>query len=130
MTHDEVHRLLLRRIRAWQDEDLDAIMADYADDIVHVSPYGTGAGVAAMRAANTRYLAEYTGFEVQIHRLVVEGDQGALEWTWTETRRSDGLRRSADDAIVFVLRDGKIAYWREYFDPAARPGSGREHGNW
>lgn len=20
------------------------------------------------------------------------------------------------DAIVFVLRDGKIAYWREYFD--------------
>jgi limonene-1,2-epoxide hydrolase len=121
MTHEEVHRLLLQRIRAWRDEDLDAIMADYADDIVHVSPYGKRVGVAAMRAANQRYLAEYTGFEVQLHRLVVEGDQGALEWTWTETRRTDGLRRSADDAIVFVLRDGQIAYWREYFDPAARP---------
>jgi len=120
MTHEEVHRLLLRRVRAWRDEDIDAIMADYADDIVHVSPYGSRVGVAAMRAANTRYLDEFTGFEVALNRLVVEGDQGALEWTWTETRRADGLRRSADDAIVFVLRDGKIAYWREYFDPAAR----------
>jgi uncharacterized protein (TIGR02246 family) len=120
MTHGEVDRLLLRRIRAWRDEDLDAILADYADDIVHVSPYGRRVGVAAMRAADERYLAEYTGFEVQLNRLVVEGDQGALEWTWTETRRADGLRRSADDAIVFVLRDGKIAYWREYFDPAAQ----------
>jgi len=24
-----------------------------------------------------------------------------------------------DDAIVFVLREGKIVYWREYFDTAA-----------
>jgi len=119
MTHDEVHRLLLRRIRAWRDEDLGAIMADYADDIEHVSPYGTRVGVAVMRAANARYLAEYTGFEVQLHRLIVEGDQGALEWTWIETRRADGLRRSADDAIVFVLRDGKITYWHEYFTSPA-----------
>jgi uncharacterized protein (TIGR02246 family) len=120
MTHDEVHDLLLRRIRAWRDEDLGAIMAGYADDIVHVSPYGTRVGVADMRAANARYLSEYTGFEVQLRRLVVEGDEGAVEWTWTETRRTDGVRRSADDAIVFVLRDGKIVYWREYFDPTAR----------
>jgi uncharacterized protein (TIGR02246 family) len=119
MGHDEVHQLLLRRIRAWRDEDLDAIMADYADDIVHVSPYGTRVGVADMRAANACYLADYTGFEVQLHRLVVEGDEGALEWTWTETRRADGLQRSTDDAIVFVLRDGKITCWREYFDPGA-----------
>jgi uncharacterized protein (TIGR02246 family) len=120
MTHDEVHRLLLRRIRAWRDEDLEAIVADYADDIVHVSPFGTRVGVADIRAADVSYLAEYTGFDVQIHRLVVEGDDGALEWTWSETRRADGLRRSADDAIVFTLRDGKIAYWHEYFCPGAR----------
>lgn len=93
-------------------------MADYAADVVHVSPYGRRVGVAAMREANARYLAEYTGFDAQLHRLVVDGDEGALEWTWTETRRADGQRRSVDDAIVFVLRDGKIAYWREYFDVA------------
>jgi uncharacterized protein (TIGR02246 family) len=119
MTRDDVHRFILRRISAWRDEDLAAIMADYADDIVHVSPFGKRVGVADMRAANARYLAEYTAFEVQLHRLIVDGDEGALEWTWSETRRADGLRRSAEDAIVFVLRDGKISYWREYFDPAS-----------
>jgi hypothetical protein len=33
--------------------------------------------------------------------------------------RDPSRRRSPpqrDDAIVFVLRDDKIAYWREYFD--------------
>jgi len=35
MTKDEVHRLLLRRVRASRDEDLEAILADYAPDIVH-----------------------------------------------------------------------------------------------
>lgn len=116
MTKSEVHSLLPRRARAWREEDLDAIMADYAPDVVHVSPYGHRVGAAAMREANARYLAEYTGFDVQLKRLIVDGDEGALEWTWTETRRADGLRRSTDDAIVFVLRDGKISYWREYFD--------------
>jgi uncharacterized protein (TIGR02246 family) len=115
MTKSEVHQLLMRRARAWRDEDLDAIMTDYAPDVVHVSPYGRRGGAAAMREANVRYLAEYTAFDVQLSRLVVDGDEGALEWTWSETRRADGRRRSVDDAIVFVLRDGKIAYWREYF---------------
>ncbi|MGZ3420612.1 MAG: nuclear transport factor 2 family protein [Polyangiales bacterium] len=118
MTKDAIHWLLLRRIRAWEEEDLEAIMADYAPDVVHVSPYGRRVGLVAMREANVRYLAEYTGFEVKLARLLVDGDEGAIEWTWSETKRATGERRSADDAIVFVLREGKIAYWREYFDTA------------
>jgi uncharacterized protein (TIGR02246 family) len=119
MTHEEVRAFLLRRIRAWQAEDLDAIMADYAPDVVHITPGGRRVGPAALREGNARYLAEYTDFAVTLTRLLVDGDQGALEWTWAETRRADGRRRAVDDAIVFVLRDGKIAYWREYFDTAA-----------
>jgi limonene-1,2-epoxide hydrolase len=69
-----------------------------------------------MREENERYLAEYTDFDVQLRRIVVEGDVAAIEWTWSDTRRADGLRKSVDDAIVFIVRDEKIAYWREYFD--------------
>jgi limonene-1,2-epoxide hydrolase len=122
MTKSEVLALIERRIRAWKTEDLEAIMADYADDVVHVSPHGRRVGVVAMREANVRYLAEYGSFDVTLKTLIVEGDTGALEWTWSETRRSDGRRTSADDAIVFVLRDGKIAEWREYFDTGATIG--------
>jgi uncharacterized protein (TIGR02246 family) len=115
---DEVRAFLEKRIRAWEQADFEAMMADYAPDIVHISPSGRREGVEVLRVANRRYLAEYTDVRVELTRLLVDGDQGALEWTWTETRRSVGLRRSAEDVIVFVLRDGKIAYWHEYFDTA------------
>ena len=119
MTHDEVRAFLRRRIRAWEEEDLEAIIADYAPDIVHTSPGGRRVGVAAMRETNARYLAEYTAFTAELTRLLVDGDQVAIEWTWGETRRADGRRRSVDDAIIFVLRDWQIVSWREYFDTAA-----------
>lgn len=119
MTRDEVRDFLLRRARAWEEEDLEAIMADYAPDVVHITPGGRRVGTAALREGNARYLAEFTDFAVDLTRLLVDGDQGALEWTWTETRRADGRRRRVDDAIIFALRDGKIAHWREYFDTAA-----------
>jgi uncharacterized protein (TIGR02246 family) len=116
MTHDDAEELLLRRIRAWKSEDLEAIMADYAPSVVHVTPHGERIGAESMREENQRYLDEYTDFDVKLTRLIVDGEAVALEWTWTDTRRADGLRRSVDDAIVFIVRDEKIAYWREYFD--------------
>ena len=119
MTRDEVRAFLLGRARAWREGDLDAIMADYAPDVVLIAPGVRLEGPDALRASNERYLAEYTDIDVELTRVIVDGDQGALEWTWSETRRADGRRRSVDDAIIFALRDGKIVYWREYFDTAA-----------
>jgi uncharacterized protein (TIGR02246 family) len=116
--HDEVRAFIAKRIRAWEQGDLAAIMADYAPDVVLIAPGVRHDGVESLRVSNARYLAEYADIRIELTRLIVDGDQGALEWTWSETRRSDGHRRSAEDAIVFVLRDGKIAYWHEYFDTA------------
>ena len=82
-------------------------------------PTGRINGTAQLRQNNARYFQEYTAIQVELTRLIVDGEQGALEWTWSETRVADGLRRSVEDAIVFVIRDRKIVYWREYFDTAA-----------
>jgi limonene-1,2-epoxide hydrolase len=119
MTRDELHAFLLQRAGYWAHQDLDAIMADYAPDIVYMTPFGRIESLAQLRANNERYLQEYADIRVDLTRLIVDGDQGALEWTWSETRVADGIRRSVDDAIVFVIRDRKIVYWREYFDTAA-----------
>ncbi|MFN8516998.1 MAG: nuclear transport factor 2 family protein [Chloroflexia bacterium] len=119
MTRDEVWAFLLARTRAWETGDLEAIAAGYAPDVVLIAPGGIRLeGVDALRENNARYFADYADIRVSLTRVVLDGDQGALEWTWSETRRADGRRRSVDDAIVFVLRGGKIAYWREYFDTA------------
>jgi uncharacterized protein (TIGR02246 family) len=118
MTREELRTFLLRRARAWTEQDLEVIMADYAPDIVYITPTGRISGTAQLRQNNTRYFQEYTDIQVDLTRLIVDGEQGALEWTWSETRVADGLRRSVEDAIVFVIRDRKIVYWREYFDTA------------
>lgn len=119
MTRDELHAFLLRRAGYWGEKNLDAIMADYAPDIDYIAPTARFKGTERLRESNERYLREYTDISVNLTRLIVEGDTGALEWTWSETRVADGLRRSVDDAIVFVIRDRKIVYWREYFDTGA-----------
>ena len=120
MTRDELWEFLQARAQAWQTGDLDLIEAGYSPDVVLIAPGGIRVeGTAALRENNARYLAEYTDIRVELTRVILDGNQGALQWTWSETRRSDGQRRSVDDAIIFELRDGKIVYWHEYFDTAA-----------
>ena len=119
MTRDEVWTLLLARAAAWRSGDLEAVMAGYAPEVVFIAPGVRLEGLAALRENTQRYLAAYTDIAVTLTRLILDGDQGALEWTWSETRRADGRRRTVEDAIIFVLHEGLIVYWREYFDTAA-----------
>jgi limonene-1,2-epoxide hydrolase len=51
-----------------------------------------------------------------IKRILVKGNEGAVEWSWSEKNRKTGEESQAEDAIVFELEGGKIKYWREYID--------------
>lgn len=127
MGREEVRALVERQARAWESGDLDAITADFASDGVLISPGGSWRGRDAIRGAAAAFFARAEGVRVKVTRVISDGDAGALEWTWTE-RRADG-EFTARDAIIFELRDGRIAYWREYFDPAELEGPpGRETG--
>ena len=67
------------------------------------------------------YFKDFTGLHVTLKNLIVspDGNKLALEWDWAITRRKDGKRAISHDAIMVDLKDGKIASWREYYDPAA-----------
>ncbi len=111
--------LVERQARAWERADIDAIVADFAPDGVLCSPGGRWQGPEEVRAAAAAFFAEATDIRVTVTRALLDGDQGAAEWTWSEVGCHDGRRREADDAIIFVLGgDDKIRYWREYFDTA------------
>lgn len=120
MTHDELRAFLLGRAHAWRERDLDAIMAGYHPDVELIAPTGRCRGTEQLRKNNARYLEEFTDIEIDLTRVVLDadGETGALEWTWSETRISDGKLRSVEDAIVFIIRDNKVVYWHEYFDTA------------
>lgn len=118
MDQETAWALVERQARAWERADLDAIPADFAADGWFISPGGRWQGHAAIRGAAAQFFAVAHEVQVTITRVMIDGDMGAAEWTWSEKRRATGTRHSAEDAIIFVLRDGQIVYWREYFDTA------------
>lgn len=118
MTLEEATALVHATARAWEAADLDAICADFADDGWFISPGGRWQGPAAIREAAAGFFRGARDVKVVVTRVLVMGEQGAAEWTWSETRIASGTRHTADDGVIFALRDGKIIYWREYFDTA------------
>jgi hypothetical protein len=53
----------------------------------------------------------------QVHGVIADGDTAVAEWTTRATTR-DGQSYENDYAVVFVVRTGRIAQVREYFDTA------------
>lgn len=121
--NEEARALVERQARAWEAGDLDAIVADFAPDGVLASPGGTWEGPGEIRTAAEGFFEAAESVTVDVTRVLVDSDAGAVEWTWTEKRA--GETYVAEDAIIFELRDGEIVYWREYFDPSEleRPAS-------
>src|SRR5579872_2336048 len=108
--------LIERQARAWEREDAAGIVADFASDGVLLSPGGRFEGHEALHRAATACFAVATSIQITITSVLLTGDEGALEWTWSEARRSDGHRRTVNDGIFFTLRDDRLVSWREYFD--------------
>jgi uncharacterized protein (TIGR02246 family) len=119
MDKGQAIELVERQARAWEKADAEAVVADFAEDAVLISPGGRSEGKAAIRDGVIASSQKIRDVQVEITRVLIDGDEGAVEWRWSETRLSDGQRYSVEDAIIFVLRDDKIIYWREYFDTGA-----------
>lgn len=117
MNPEEVRRLVDRQARAWERGDADAIAADFAPDGVLISPGGSWRGPGELRRAVAATFDAVAEVEIEVTRVLLDGQQGAVEWTWTERRKSDGRWYTMEDGIVFELQDGWVSYWREYFDP-------------
>lgn len=118
MNSEEARALVERQAHAWERADRAAIVADFAPDGTLISPRGRWRGHDALRRAAESVFAAVTDVQVTVTRVLLEGEQGAAEWTWSETSRVDGRRHTVEDAIIFDLRDDKLVSWREYFDTA------------
>jgi len=119
MNRAEARALVERQARAWERGDLAAIVADFTPDGVLISPGGCWQGYDALRQAAESFFATAIDVQVVVTRVLLDGDTGAAEWTWSETSRTDDRRYTVKDAIIFDLRDDQIVSWREYFDTAS-----------
>ena len=83
--------------------DLDAIVEDYSDDAVFITPAGALHGKAGVREGFTKLLADVPNADWTLPTQIYEGDALFLEWTATSaaTKVEDGID-------TFIFRDGQI----------------------
>lgn len=107
---------------------LESLLADDAVVEVPFAPPGAprrfdgrDAFVASV-ASRRDGLAErirFTGVrEVAVHETT-DPEVAVIEYEVEAVRIADGLRAAAPFAVVVRVRNGRIALWREYQDPAA-----------
>ena len=117
MNRNDVESLVTRQADAWQRADVAAIVADFSNDGLFISPGGRWQGREAIAATAHEFLATCSAIRIDIKHILCDGDQGAVEWVWHETRKGDGETYTMEDAIIFEIKEGKLIYWREYFEP-------------
>jgi ketosteroid isomerase-like protein len=113
-------QLVERQARAWEKQDFTLAAADWLPTAVLMSPEGN-TPAAQMPTSMRDYFKDFRDLKVTIKNVFAspDGNKVAIEWDWAITRRKDGKRGVSHDAILVDLKGGKIASWREYYDPAA-----------
>lgn len=83
--------------------DIDAIVADYAEDARFITGNGVVAGKAALKETFAAVLEQFPGFTLSVVSLVVDGDTVLLEWT------ADAHGHAITDGVdTFIIRDGLL----------------------
>lgn len=123
MTTDRESRLAtIERITgAFDRHDLDAIMAEVADDVVFETPRGPdpwGTRVTGAAAVREAFAARFAGIP-DVHygdaSHFVDGERGASEWTLSGTT-ADGRRIEVRGCDLWTFRGDKVvkkdSFWK------------------
>ena len=121
MDHDTAIRMLQAITTAFDQHDLDGIMAHLADDAVFEGPRGAepwGMRVVGREAVRQAFAARFAGIpdiRYQGDAHFVDGDRGASEWTLSGTT-TEGQRIEVRGCDLWTFRDGQVvkkdSYWK------------------
>lgn len=114
--NQDIQKLVERQAQAWENANSEAIIADFAENGVFIAPGISLKGKEDIKKAAEDYFKGFTDTKIKITRIFGKGKEGAMEWTWSDKNKKTGEKSQLEDAIIFELEDGKIIYWREYFD--------------
>jgi steroid delta-isomerase-like uncharacterized protein len=107
---DSVRDLIGAYDDAWNRQDLDALCAFHADDVVFANHTAGEVveGADAVRAHIGGIFGRWPSLRFRGRRFYAADDFAVSEWTATATR-DDGTEIEWDGVDVFPIRDGKIA---------------------
>ncbi len=112
---DSVEALVRAHARAWEEGDTALVRRIVHEEALLAYP--------RRRVDRETWIRELAAFaethdstRVRVHRVLVDGDRFAVEWTFATTELPAGVRIAVSDAILGQVRDGRIVLWKEYLD--------------
>jgi len=125
MTRDEILDLLARREDAWRRLDVEALVADYADDAVIESPLAGGEtqGTDQIKQVFQTYFVAFPNLEMDVGEVLVDGQRAAVLATFVGTdvggfmgMPPTGRRVTIPVVFLYEFKDGKIVRDRRVYD--------------
>jgi uncharacterized protein (TIGR02246 family) len=116
----DIRSLIILAKDAWVAGDAEALANLFTVDAQLIVPSQRWQGQAKIREEVAKFVRLYTDIKITIHRIIIEGNLAAVEWHYEDTEKATGKRSQADDAIVIEVQNGRISYWREYFDTGGK----------
>jgi steroid delta-isomerase-like uncharacterized protein len=116
MDRTEISDFFAKRDKAWQDHDIEALVAGHTEDGEIESPlWGNVKGRSALRKSYTKWFATFPDTEYHSEHLLIDGDSAAQFIKITGTQRGDfcgyppsGKRFQFRGTSLIFLKDGSI----------------------
>lgn len=119
MSRVDILKLQYRHVmQGWRLGHADNICSCHAPDSVILNAWEVVRGYDEFRTSAVQYVANYADTMIDVHRIIYDGQNIALNQTWRCTNRNTGIRAGDQDLIIGIVQDHQIHYWREYFDPS------------
>ena len=112
---DASKELVYKHAKAWETGDLELL-----DSVLHEKVFFAYPGRRLNKSQTLQDLIEYNKSfretKIYINKIIINGDDLAVEWQFASTNAKTGNRTAVSDAIIGKVNDGKIIVWKEYLD--------------
>ena len=103
-TGKRTEQTLLNHLQAFGRGDVDAIMDDYAEDAVYITPEGTLRGRGEIRSLFESLVADLPpGSAFEVSQQLIEGEMAYIVWSG-----ESGKLKIPFATDTLIVRDGKI----------------------
>lgn len=117
MTHAEVLAAHTRHVmQGWAQGNDDVVASSHGPAGIIQTSFEVVRGHEQLRAAVKAYFENYSGTQIEVHRMVYDGHFLAINQTWRCTNRKTGVNAGDQDLNIGIMRDGRFYRWREYDD--------------
>ena len=110
-----IENIVNQHAKAWETGDYKLLDGILHENIVFAYP-GRRLDKKETLQDFLDYNKSFKDTKIYINKIIVDGDDLAVEWQFASTNMKTGNRTAVSDAIIGKVKDGKIIVWKEYLD--------------